>query len=332
MPDPAPAAESVVAAPEAAAWRRGLRQYAQLTKARLSALVLMTTAVGFALAGTSTTGTDWWCFFATIVGTALAAGAANTLNQVLEIRLDAMMDRTRRRPLPTGELSLRHAWILAIVLALAGLAMLFLFANALAAMLALLTILIYAALYTPLKRWSPLNTLVGAVCGAIPPMIGWAGARGSLDAGAWVLGALLFVWQIPHFLALAWVYRGEYARARFAMLPVVDPDGTLTGRIVLLTSLMLVPLTLTATLLGLAGWIYTLGALVLSLWLLSRGVRLLAQRTDANARGVFIASIIYLALVLALMVIDRGPIGSPAMPHYAAGPVTDLPATVLPAD
>jgi protoheme IX farnesyltransferase len=162
-------------------------------------------------------------------------------------------------------------------------------------------------------------------------MIGWAGASGSLDAGAWALGALLFVWQIPHFLSLAWIYRREYARARFAMLPVLDRDGSLTGRIVLLTSLMLVPLTLTATLLGLAGWLYTFGALALSLWLLARSVGLLARRTETDARRVFVASILYLSMVLALMVIDRGPIGTMAM-AYHAGPVTDLPATVMTAD
>ena len=332
MPSLSSDADRIPAASAGAAGCGLVARYLQLTKARLSALVLMTTAVGFVLAAAGADDADWSAFLGTIVGTALAAGAANALNQVLEIRRDAIMRRTRRRPLPAGELSARHAWILAFSLAGAGLTTLLVLANGLASLLALLTIVIYAGLYTPLKVRSPLNTLMGAVCGAIPPMIGWAGARGSLEAGAFLLGALLFVWQIPHFLSLAWVYRREYARARFAMLPTVDQNGSLTGRIVLLTSLMLVPLTLTATLLGLAGWLYSLGALGLGLWLLSRAVGLYARPSDAGARRVFLASIVYLSLVLALMVIDRGPVGSLTMPQYAAGSIGDLPVATMSAD
>jgi protoheme IX farnesyltransferase len=333
MPSLSSDADRIPAAPAGTAVCGLAVRYLRLAKARLSALVLMTTAVGFVLASSiSGSAADWLAFLGTIIGTALAAGAANALNQVLEIRRDAIMRRTRRRPLPARELSARHAWIVAFSMAGAGLTMLLVLANGLAALLAALTIVIYAGLYTPLKVRSALNTLVGAVCGAIPPLIGWAGARGSLEAGAFLLAALLFVWQIPHFLSLAWVYRREYARARFAMLPTLDRDGSLTGRIILLTSLMLVPLTLTATLLGLAGWLYSLGALGLGLWLLSRAVGLYARPSDAGARRVFLASIVYLSAILALLVLDRGPAVSLMRPQYAAGPLADLPAAAIPVE
>jgi protoheme IX farnesyltransferase len=159
-----------------------------------------------------------------------------------------------------------------------------------------------------LKVHSSLNTLVGAVCGAIPPVIGWVAATGRLDGGGWALGALLFVWQLPHFLALAWLYRRDYERGGFAMLPRFDETGRLTGRVIVLTSLMLIPLTLSLTMLGLAGWIFTVGATALGAWMSVRAVRLLHDRTDLNARRVFLASLVYLSTVLLLLVLDRGPV------------------------
>jgi protoheme IX farnesyltransferase len=228
------------------------------------------------------------------------------------------MRRTRGRPLPAGDLSRAHATIFAAVAGAAGLAVLAAFVNGLAALLALFTVVVYVALYTPLKTRSTLNTLLGAVCGATPPMIGWVGATGALDAGAWSLGALLFVWQIPHFLALAWLYRDDYARGRFAMLPVFDRSGQLTCQIVVLTSLMLIPLALSATLLGLAGWVFTGGSIVLGLWMGARGVRLYRERSNDNARRVFLASLVYLTAILALLVIDRGPLTGPPRVHRVA--------------
>ena len=236
-----------------------------------------------------------------------------------------MMPRTRTRPLPAGRLSRRHALALAFLLGVAGIGLLLRFVNLPAAGLALATIIIYVLLYTPLKTRSTLNTLVGAVCGAIPPIIGWVGAAGSAAGGAWVLAALLFVWQIPHFLALAWLYREDYARGGFVMLPQFDASGRMTCRIVVLTSLMLLPLALTATLLGLAGWFYTAGAVVLGLWLLARCLILHARRTDASARRVFLGSIVYLAAVLLLLVADRGPIGAPTVHRIA---LAETPAAV----
>jgi protoheme IX farnesyltransferase len=295
-----------------------LRQYLVLTKARLSALVLLTTAVGFALGAEAAGGAGVLAFVGTIVGTAMAAGAANGFNQIAEARRDGLMARTRTRPLPAGAMGVPHAVGLATVLGVGGVAVLATMVNLGAAGLALLTIFLYVLLYTPLKTRSTLNTLVGAVCGAIPPMIGWIGATGRLDAGAWALGGLLFVWQIPHFLALAWLYRDDYARGGFAMLPVLDPTGRLTGRIVVLTSLMLLPMALTATLLGLAGWLYTLGATLLGVWMLARGVRLCVDRTNHNARRVFLASLVYLSTLLVLLVLDRGPMTEPPVVHQLA--------------
>jgi protoheme IX farnesyltransferase len=297
-----------------------LGTYSTLTKARLSLLVLWTTAVGFALASESSGVFDGMLMLWTLLGTALAAGSANTFNQILEIDTDARMERTKDRPLPTGDVSRRHALLLATVLGVAGVGLLATLVNGLAAGLALLTILIYVLIYTPMKQHSSLNTLVGAVCGAIPPMIGWAGAVGTLDAGAWVLGGILFIWQLPHFLALAWLYREDYERGGYAMLPHFDRSGAMTCRIVVLTSLMLIPLGLTATLLGLAGWIYTAGSIVLGLWMFWLGVRLQATRSDVDARRVFLASIIYLATILVLLVADRGTVHTHTTVHHAIEP------------
>jgi protoheme IX farnesyltransferase len=283
-----------------------------LTKARLSSLVLVTTAIGCVMGTPAGASFDWTVLLLTIIGTAMCAGAASALNEIIEVRRDALMNRTRTRPLPAGSISLTHAFIIAMLLAQTGLSILAVWVNLLAAGLALLTIVIYVLIYTPLKVRTSLNTLVGAVCGAIPPMIGWAAASGSLDRGAWVLGALLFVWQLPHFLALAWLYRDDYARGGFAMLPVVDSSGRLTCMVVVLTSLALLPVGIVATLSGMAGWFYAAGSLLLGLWMVALSVRLHDRRTAASARGVFLASIAYLPLLLCLMVIDRGPImGAP---------------------
>ncbi len=268
-------------------------------------MVVFTTAVGFIMAGAGSI--DWVRLLWTVLGTSLAAGAANALNQLVEVRRDALMSRTHQRPLPCGALSLRHSFVLAMLLAYSGLAILAMLVNLAAAGLALLTLLIYIFAYTPLKTRTSLNTLVGAICGAIPPMIGWVGAAGSLDYGAWVLALLLFVWQIPHFLALAWLYRNDYKRGGFIMLPVIDPSGRLTGRVVVLMTLVLLPLGVAAALSGLAGWLYAFGSIVLGLWLLKLGLRLHALRSDSNARRLFLASLVYLPALLCLMVIDRGP-------------------------
>lgn len=275
-----------------------------LTKARLSALVLLTTAVGFILGQTGEGG--WAALLWTVIGTALAAGCANTINQIIERRRDGRMQRTASRPLPAGRTTPLHAFLAAVVMGYTGVALLAILVNLLAAGLALLTILLYVLVYTPLKSRTTLNTLVGAVAGALPPMIGWAAATGSLDLRAIMLGALLFVWQLPHFFALAWLYREDYERGGYRMLPVLDPTGRITARVVVLTSMTLLPLGLALTMVGLTGWLVAAGSVLLGLAMVALGVRMARHCSSARARTVFLASLIYLPLLLTLMVIDRG--------------------------
>jgi len=275
----------------------------ELAKARLCALVLLTTAVGFLLG--SCAGADWPLLIITLVGTAFSALGINAVNQCIEVDRDAQMVRTRRRPLPAGVISRRAGWGFGITLSVTGPVLLGLAVNPLTAALAVSCQLIYVLVYTPLKVRNPLNTLVGAVCGAMPPMIGWTAASGRFDAGAWVLGAILFVWQIPHFLALAWIYREDYARGGFCMLPTFDATGQATCQAVSLYSLTLIPVTLMLTLVGVTGWMYAAGALVLGSMLGTAVLRLYRKRSVGNARRVFLASVIYLPLLLALMVADR---------------------------
>ncbi|MCH8822513.1 MAG: protoheme IX farnesyltransferase [Planctomycetes bacterium] len=293
--------------PQVQARKRSLPgMYMQLTKVRLSALVVLTTAVGFVMASVGPI--DWMRLMWVVIGTLLTAGAASVFNQIAEIKLDRLMIRTKERPLPSGAMSTRHSFIFAMLLGYAGLTILWLLINFAAAGLALFTLLAYIFAYTPLKTRSTLNTIVGAVCGAIPPMIGWVAAAGTLDYGAWFLALLLFVWQIPHFLALAWLYRKDYERAGFAMLPVIDKTGQLTARVIVLTTLVLLCLSLTSTISGVAGWIYTIGSIALGLWLLKLAIGLHLNCTDAGARKVFLASLVYLPALLCLMMIDRGPV------------------------
>lgn len=310
--------------------RRGLtRQYLDLTKARLSALVVLSTTVGGIVATSGAI--DWMLLMWTSLGTALAAASASAFNQIIEAKRDALMHRTEGRPLPSGAMSQAHGFVAAMVMGYLGVSVLVLFVNVFAAALALGTLLLYVGLYTPLKIRSTLNTLVGAVCGAIPPMIGWVAVTGSLDLGAWVLGAILFVWQLPHFLALAWLYRDDYRRGGFAMLPVIDPTGGLTSRIVLLTSLMLIPLGLLVTRFEIAGWWFAIGSFGLGCWFVSRGIKLLRDRSALSARRVFLGSILYLMLLLGLMVVDRGPATGPSSaPIMAQGAPEIVTASLLP--
>ncbi len=309
---------------------RLLSIYLELGKARLSALVVFTTLVGYVLAARGMI--DWWHFTATLIGTGLCAWSANALNQWAEWTRDARMKRTEHRPLPAAKIGLPHAFAAALAGAMVGLVVLTLAVNALAGGLALATIVIYVCLYTPLKVRSTLNTLVGAVVGAIPPMIGWAAATGRLDAGAWVLASVLGVWQIPHFLSLAWMYRDDYRRGGFRMLPSIDPDGRLTGRVIVLWSIALVPVTAGLSLVGATGWWYAAGSLVLGGWLVVRSIHLRRKVCRAAAKRLFVASVIYLPLLLGLMLIDRapGPPGTPGSQSPTAVRV-ERPAIVVPA-
>lgn len=299
-----------------------LADYAELTKARLVALVLVTTAVGFVLADSEPT--RWATFGWTLLGTALAGLGANGLNECIERRADSRMARTRNRPLPAGRLPIAVAYSVATAMTILGPVILVIGANVLAALLALSAAAVYLLIYTPLKSRTPLCTLVGAVSGALPPMVGWAAASGRLDAGAWILGGVLFVWQIPHFLALSWLYRDDYARGGFRMLPVVDRQGDLTTLAVVLFSLALVPVALMATWVGVAGWAYAGGSVLLGTALAGLGAVLRRRRSRLNARRVFLASIVYLPFLLGLMLLDRGPIAQ-VVPHVGAMAVVPAP-------
>ena len=277
----------------------------ELGKARLSALVVVTTLAGYLMAARPVPG--WGHLAATMLGTALCAFGANGFNQVLERDRDALMVRTRERPLPSGRVGVRAAalWSGAVVLQGAGL--LLALVNAAAAALALGTVVLYVLVYTPLKPRSTLNTLAGAICGAIPPLIGWSAVTGGVQGGGWWLALLLFVWQVPHFLSLAWLYRDDYRRAGFKMLPLQDPRGDRTFRFLMLYAWVLLPLGLLATFMGLTGAVFAVGSLLLGgawLWL---GVRCYRERSNLNARRVFLGSVVYLPLVLGLMVADRAP-------------------------
>jgi heme o synthase len=283
-----------------------VRDFSILFKARLCGMVLITTAVGYLLA--SPGDLDWGRLLLVLVGTGLAAFGANALNQWLERGPDAQMHRTRLRPLPAGRMSSRVALTAGLSVSIAGPLVLWLGAGWLPAALALGTNLIYVLVYTPLKRRSTLNTAVGAVSGALPPVIGWTGAGHGLGLGAGLLFALLFLWQMPHFFALAWMYREDYARGGFKMLPVVDPQGRLTFPVAAVFALLLLPLGLIVTVAGLAGVWFALGSVALgSAWSVL-SLRLARSGSDRDARLVFLASLAYLPLVLGLMVVDRGPL------------------------
>ena len=288
--------------------RDGLFQnFGELSKARLNALVLGTTAVGFALAPTDQPAL---VLFWTLVGTGLVAASASMLNQLAEMERDGRMLRTEHRPLPAGQVSRRSVFIVGVPIAYLGVVVLGLMVNLLASGLALANLLIYVLIYTPLKPRTTLNTLVGAICGSIPPMIGWAAATGDVSNGAWLLGAILFVWQLPHFFALAMMYRDDYERGGFAMLPVVDERGEITTQVILITSLILMPLGLSATAIGISGLVSGIVAVGLGGLMSVLALKLYISRSEKAARKVFFGSLAYLPIVLGVMVIDRGPTSS----------------------
>jgi protoheme IX farnesyltransferase len=278
-----------------------LRAFFELTKPRITTLVVLTAWLGFSLAAPGRSFRPLWAF--AILGTALVAAGASALNEYLERDLDAKMRRTQNRPLPEGRLTPDQALGFGVLLSIAGLAILISQVNALTAFLGVLSLASYLFVYTPLKTRTALCTLVGAIPGAIPPMMGWTAARGTLAPAAWVLFAILFLWQLPHFLAIAWMYRDDYARAGFPMLPVVDPEGGSTARMIILYSAILIPVTLLPARIGLTGFSYFYGALGLGLTFLLFGTITAFVRTPANARRLLLASVIYLPTLLTWMVV-----------------------------
>jgi protoheme IX farnesyltransferase len=290
----------------AAGFRDRLSDYAALTKPRLNLLVIATSVVGFYVGSIGPI--PLAILLHTAVGSALVAGGASGLNQLFERDTDRLMQRTRLRPLPDGRLSAQEARLFSYGLASIGLLELALSVNLLAALVALVTLVLYAWVYTPMKRHTPAATLVGALPGALPPLIGWAGARGSLPLEAWTLFAIVFCWQIPHFFAIAWLYRDDYRLAGFPMLPVIEPDGQRTGRQAVIFAALLALAAASPFLVNLAGPVYLAAAVVLSLGLLALAVRFALERSVARARWLFFGSLVYLPALWALLAIDRvGP-------------------------
>jgi protoheme IX farnesyltransferase len=277
--------------------------YADLIKARLTLLVLLTTLVGFYIGWQGQM--NYLLMFHALVGTALVASGAAALNQLLEREYDARMRRTAGRPLPSGRLQPVTVMLFGGVCALVGTIYLALLVNPLTSVLGAISLVSYVFIYTPLKRLTWLNTAVGAIPGALPPLMGWAAARGNLEGGGWALFAILAFWQIPHFFAIAWLYRDEYAKAGFKMLPVFDPSGSRTGQQSVSHTLGLLPVSLCPFLFQLAGPIYLAAALVLGFAYFGCAIQFAKRLDTTSAKKLFFASIIYLPLLLIALVADK---------------------------
>ena len=289
-----------------------MREYIELTKPRITWLILMSTGIGyfFGLPGAA----NWLDFlksipllslFHTVLGTGLIASGTAALNQWYEREADRHMRRTAARPLPSGRLRPGRALAFGAALSVAGFVELWLGVNLLAASIGGFTLASYLFLYTPMKQRTWWSTTVGAIPGAMPPMIGFAAAAGTITRESWVLFAILFLWQFPHFYSIAWMYREDYARAGIRMLPVVEPDCRSTARQIVLYGLALIPVSLVPSILGMSGRIYLVGALLLGLWFLYSGVRVAVDRTLSRARNVLVTSVLYLPLIYGLMLLDR---------------------------
>ncbi|MGH7768440.1 MAG: heme o synthase [Candidatus Binatia bacterium] len=284
---------------------RRCADFLELTKPRVTLMVLITTYVGYYLGAGSSSGHAR--LIAAIIGTALASGGTLALNQFIERGSDALMERTRRRPLPDGRIQPAEALIFGVALAASGLLLLALAVNLLSALVTAAIVASYLFAYTPMKQKSSLCGVIGAVPGALPPVIGWTAARGEVGVPALVLFAILFLWQIPHTLAIAYLYRDDFGRAGIRFLPIVEPDGGSTGRQIVEHCLALLAVSLLPTLVGTAGAIYFAAALVLGGGFLAYGVRLAIAPTSTAARQLLFASLIYLPALLVVMALDRIP-------------------------
>jgi len=283
--------------------RRRAFDFFELTKPRIVLMVLITTCVGFYLGVLNTA--HYLCLFHTLFGTAFVAGGTLALNQVMEREADAKMDRTKLRPLPDGRLQPTEALIFGMTITVGGLIYLALLVNFLSAAVTGAIVVSYLFAYTPLKMKTSLCMIVGAVPGALPPVIGWAAVRGTIDLEAWVLFAIMFLWQMPHSLAIGWLYREDYARAGFRLLPVLDPNGKSTGRQIVSNCLALLAVGLLPTLIGFTGAVYFFSALALGLMFLWYGVCLARSCSREAARRLLFASLVYLPILLVIMAFDK---------------------------
>lgn len=281
-----------------------LSDFAQLTKPRITLMVLITAAIGYTF-GVGADGWQWPTLLAMLAGTALSCMGAAALNQVVERDSDAQMKRTADRPLPAGRMKVRSALVTGLALSIVGVAILAVACNLLSAAICAFTVISYAAMYTPMKRMSTLALEVGAIPGALPPVIGYAAAAGTVGEPAWMLFAIMYVWQLPHFQAIAWLYREDYARAGMVMLPVIDPSGRRTFRQILITTMLLVPLGIVPAALGVSGLVYFAIAMLCGILFLAMALSLVLEPSRTTARRLFLASLVYLPVVLGAMVLDR---------------------------
>ncbi len=296
-----PNAAAEAAAPTSAKARAAA--YIELTKPRITFLIVLTSAAGFVLGARGAV--NYAVLTHAMLGIALLSSGIATLNQYMERDLDGLMRRTENRPLPSGRLAPLEALWFGITLTIAAEFYLALSVNVLTAIMGLTVIAGYLFLYTPLKTRTSLSTAVGAFPGAMPPLMGWAAARGEVDIAAWVLFAILFLWQFPHFLAIAWMYREDYGRAGIRMLPVVEPDGRVTGQQIILYAVMLLPVSLLPTFLGISGKVYLVAAVILGLLFLASSIRAALSKSNQHARQLLLASVLYLPLLFGVMVLNR---------------------------
>lgn len=280
-----------------------LRDYFDLSKPGIGFYAVITTFTSFWMATQGQL--DFWLLTHTLVATALVTAGGGALNQVLEVQADSEMRRTERRPLPSGRVAVEPALAFGVLTSIAGVLWLYLSVNGLTSLLAILTLIGYLFIYTPLKKTTHLATIIGAFPGAIPILIGWTAVYNSIDARGWVLFGILFLWQIPHFLAIAWMYRNDYARAGFPMLTVVEPEGIQTGYQSVIYLAALIPVSLLPTTLGMTGLLYFSAALVLGLMFFVTGVGVALKRNNPSAKRLLLASILYLPLLLIIMIIDK---------------------------
>lgn len=283
--------------------REKIAAYLELTKPRIAFMLVLTSAAGFYLGADK--GFDLILFLNAMLGITLLAFGVATLNQVWERKTDALMERTANRPLPTNKVSVAEALIFGLGLCITAEIYLAVLVNVLTAILGLVVIVGYVLLYTPLKTRTSMSTAIGALPGAMPPLMGFTSSANEITMSAWVLFAILFVWQFPHFLAIAWMYREQYAKAKILMLPVIEPEGKITARQIVIFTILLIPISLAPYFLGTAGVVYLIGASILGVWFLFESIQTARAKTTEKARKLLLVSVLYLPIIFALLVFNH---------------------------
>ncbi len=283
--------------------REKLAAYLELTKPRIAFMLVLTSAAGFYLGADK--GFDVVLFVNSMIGILLLAFGVATLNQVWERKSDALMERTASRPLPTQKVSFVEALVFGISLCVVAEIYLAFLVNGLTAVLGLIVFVGYVLLYTPLKKYTSASTAIGALPGAMPPLMGWTASANEITLGAWILFSIIFLWQFPHFLAIAWMYKEQYAKAGIKMLPVLEPEGKITARQIVFFTSLLFPVSIAPFFIGLAGWVYLVGANLLGIWFLMASIKTARAKSVEQARKLLLVSVIYLPLLFALMVLNH---------------------------